>query len=163
MRAQDYFNSKTRTRDLGREIEIPHHDCYACNDTGFVRPHDFFFGDLLKEIQEARIGLACTCYKGAGVLESGGVRFDEVNQETVRQVHENCRQDWQEYARSKADGTFDGSFLRDLYAELRDRLGMDKNGNIKNSGAKKPPRRVTQEPLVEVQTGFDYRFDGEDF
>lgn len=101
MRVEQYLRREFQKEQLGDEVYFPEWKCFACNDTGFIRPHQFFQGDILAELRKKNIAIACTCGHGTDKGE-GVARFDEISFDACLQVHHLNRQAWVDSAKNKA-------------------------------------------------------------
>lgn len=103
MKVTDFLNQRERAENLGDEIYFPDWECFCCNDRGFVRPHDFFNGDILAGVLKRNVAIACAgCPKG---YEKGVevARFDEVNADTCPRIHMRNKQAWSQAMQDKVE------------------------------------------------------------
>lgn len=102
MRAADFLQKEAQKDELGEEIYFPTWKCFCCADTGFVRPRDFYQGDILTHLASRNIPIACACNAGLAKGE-GVVRFEEVNFDTTLAIHHRNRQAWTDAAQHKVE------------------------------------------------------------
>jgi hypothetical protein len=101
MRIADFLAREEQREELGQEIYFPEWRCFCCNDTGFIKPRDFFSGNILERILRRNVAIACTCPAGAEKGD-GVARFDDIDFDTCQRIHMLKKQQWSQTAQEKA-------------------------------------------------------------
>jgi hypothetical protein len=102
MRIADFLRQEEQREELGQEIYFPEWRCFCCNDTGFIKPRDFFSGNILERILRRNVAIACTCPAGAEKGD-GVARFDDIDFDTCQRIHVLKKQQWSQTAQEKAE------------------------------------------------------------